>query len=183
MAKGLTRVNRCCKVLPQSEAEIPFEVCVEEYKCGKVRLMPMLKDSEDQQIDILSPSQELAENGKLTRQLTRKRGPENERGNWSHSGWKERTRIKGSKMAVKNRRQGHQHLIRRWNQILTWKCRWHGYSEEELTRRVHEWEFSADVPEWNKHPKVIEDSGMRPDNHALLEKSSWSNLQYDTGLE
>ncbi|GFN73808.1 reverse transcriptase [Plakobranchus ocellatus] len=25
------------------------------------------------------------------------------------------------------------------------------------------WEFSANLPEWNKHPKVIQDTGMRPD--------------------
>ncbi|GFO46892.1 reverse transcriptase [Plakobranchus ocellatus] len=25
------------------------------------------------------------------------------------------------------------------------------------------WEFSADLPEWNRHPKVIQDTGRRPD--------------------
>ncbi|GFO40387.1 reverse transcriptase [Plakobranchus ocellatus] len=49
-----------------------------------------------------------------------------------------------------------------------------------------DWEFSANLPGWNKHPKVIQDTGMRPNIvavQALLDKSPWSNSQYHTRVE
>ncbi|GFO14820.1 reverse transcriptase [Plakobranchus ocellatus] len=47
-------------------------------------------------------------------------------------------------------------------------------------------EFSADVSEWNKYPKVVQYTRMRPDivfHSSATRQSSWSNSQYHTRVE
>ncbi|GFO34207.1 hypothetical protein PoB_006071200 [Plakobranchus ocellatus] len=62
--------------------------------------------------------------------------------------------------------------IRRWNEIQVWKCRWH--PEKELSLWLWRLRISSRSPEWNKHPKVIQDTGMSLTSHSiqvLLDKS------------
>ncbi|GFO36866.1 reverse transcriptase [Plakobranchus ocellatus] len=49
-----------------------------------------------------------------------------------------------------------------------------------------DWEFSADLPKSNRHPDVIQDTGMRPESYSmqeLLSKSSWLNSPHHTRVE
>ncbi|GFO26851.1 polyprotein [Plakobranchus ocellatus] len=55
MAWGPTRANRCCYVQPQIKAETPLKSIIEEYRCGKARLMTMLEDLEDPAVRSIQP--------------------------------------------------------------------------------------------------------------------------------
>ena len=50
---GLTNVAMYCR---KAKLKLPLRYIVEEYKCGKARLLSMLEDSEDQVVKTVQPT-------------------------------------------------------------------------------------------------------------------------------
>ncbi|GFR94323.1 polyprotein [Elysia marginata] len=67
MARGSTRTFRHDNVL--SKLKLPMKSILEEYKCGKVRLVTMLEDSDDPAVKTVQPPLKTGRKWKVTEDI------------------------------------------------------------------------------------------------------------------
>ncbi|GFO09936.1 hypothetical protein PoB_003644100 [Plakobranchus ocellatus] len=125
----------------------------------------MLEDPEDTALRSIQPQIRTGRKWKIDEAVHQaKEGlPENERGNWSHSKWKERTGIRGSKVVVKHRRQ----RAKRYHKLMR--------PDSKRIQREHRKQFSnlsKDIGQAGKVKCRELSHGMRSGTWRHLESAS-----------
>ena len=109
---GLKDVAMYCR---KAKLRLPLKSILEEYKCGKARLLSMLEDSEDPIVKTVQPAIKTGRKWKVVEAVDEEGGAKS---------W-------------------HGRPVRTTNQI---KC---------LLDGCDDWDVSADLPEWDSHPRLL----------------------------
>ncbi|GFN82449.1 reverse transcriptase [Plakobranchus ocellatus] len=78
----------------KAKLKLSLKSIVEEYKCGKARLMTMLEDSEDPAVRSIQPQRRTGGKWNIDKTVDQTKEGLKMKDNWAHSNWKERTWIR-----------------------------------------------------------------------------------------
>ncbi|GFO45619.1 reverse transcriptase [Plakobranchus ocellatus] len=139
---GLSDVAMYCR---KAKLKLPMKSILEEYKCGKARLLTMLEESDDPVVKTVQPSLKTGRKWKVTEAVNEA---------------KECLKMKLKLTAwALDQPQPNEGRVKKW----------HGGSIPINTHRkglldsCDDWVVSADLPEWERHPDVIRKTALRPD--------------------
>ncbi|GFR84506.1 reverse transcriptase [Elysia marginata] len=129
---------------------------LEEYKCRKVRLVTVLEDSDDSVLKTAQPPIKTGRKWKVAEAIDEA---------------KKYLKMKKIIGQTQTDRKGlGSSSVKWWSKTEEGGAKkWRGRSNTASTQRkglldgCDDWEVSADLPEWGKHPNVIRRTTLRPD--------------------